>query len=167
VAPPRRLARVGRSGAPATDRGCAEGMCLRRDGRRLTACSNTSRALLRLLPAQSRLSKLRPVSRPHSRRPQVRDCGPAGGTSLARRSRRQPSPRQNNHSSWSHARARQFCQGGQRQGVAILKVDPDGLAAEKGLTPGEVILSVATSPSVHPDVHNAIAQPKRPASTMC
>jgi serine protease Do len=48
------------------------------------------------------------------------------------------------------------------QGVVILKVDPDGLAAEKGLTPGEVILSVANQPvSSSVDVHKAIAQAEK------
>ncbi len=44
-------------------------------------------------------------------------------------------------------------------GVAIVKVDPKGVAAEKGLTAGDVILDAANQPVSSPaDVHNAIAQ---------
>jgi serine protease Do len=45
------------------------------------------------------------------------------------------------------------------QGVAIVKVDPAGLAAEKGLMAGDVILDVANQRvSLPSDVRNAIAQ---------
>jgi S1-C subfamily serine protease len=75
----------------------------------------------------------------------------------ARRSRRQPSPRQNNRLilvSLSHPPG--------AQGVSILKVDPDGLGAEKGLSAGDVILSVANQPvNSSADVHNAIAQAEK------
>jgi serine protease Do len=53
-------------------------------------------------------------------------------------------------------------EGAGAQGVAIVKVDPNGLAAEKGLTAGDVILNVANKPVSSPsDVHNAIAQAEK------
>jgi serine protease Do len=48
------------------------------------------------------------------------------------------------------------------QGVAIVKVDPNGLAAEKGLTVGDVILEISNKPVNSPaDVHDAIAQAEK------
>jgi serine protease Do len=47
-------------------------------------------------------------------------------------------------------------------GVVIVEVDPNGLAAEKGLVAGDVILGVANQPVNSPaDVHNAIAQAEK------
>jgi serine protease Do len=48
------------------------------------------------------------------------------------------------------------------QGVAIVDIDPNGLAAETGLSVGDVILDIANKP-VHSttDVHNAIAQAEK------
>jgi serine protease Do len=47
-------------------------------------------------------------------------------------------------------------------GVAIVEVDPNGLAAEKGLAAGDVILGVSNQPVNSPaDVHNAIAQAEK------
>jgi membrane-associated protease RseP (regulator of RpoE activity) len=47
--------------------------------------------------------------------------------------------------------------GAGNQGVAITDVDPNGLAAEKGLEPGDIILDVSHKPVRTPaDVHNAI-----------
>ncbi len=47
-------------------------------------------------------------------------------------------------------------------GVAIVKVDPNGVAAEKGLTAGDVILGVANQPVSSPaDVHKAIAEAEK------
>jgi serine protease Do len=48
------------------------------------------------------------------------------------------------------------------QGAAIIEVDPNGLAAEKGLAAGDVILDVSNKPVTSTaDVHNAIAQAER------
>jgi serine protease Do len=53
-------------------------------------------------------------------------------------------------------------EGAGAKGVAIVKVDPKGLAAEKGLTAGDVILDVSNQPVSSPsDVHNAIAQAEK------
>jgi serine protease Do len=53
-------------------------------------------------------------------------------------------------------------EGAGAKGVAIVKVDPNGLAAEKGLTAGDVILDVSNQPVSSPsDVHNAIAQAEK------
>jgi serine protease Do len=53
-------------------------------------------------------------------------------------------------------------EGAGAQGVAIVKVDPNGLAAEKGLTAGDVILDVSNQPVRSPsDVHNAITQAEK------
>lgn len=47
------------------------------------------------------------------------------------------------------------------EGVAIAKVDPNGQAAERGLQPGDVILSVGSEPVTQPsDVETAIANAK-------
>ena len=47
-------------------------------------------------------------------------------------------------------------------GVAIVEVDPNGLAAEKGLVAGDLILGVSNHPVNSPaDVHNAIAQAEK------
>jgi serine protease Do len=47
--------------------------------------------------------------------------------------------------------------GAGKQGVAITDVDPNGLATEKGLEPGDIILDVSNNPVRTPaDVHNAI-----------
>jgi hypothetical protein len=45
------------------------------------------------------------------------------------------------------------------QGVAITDVDPNGIAAAKGLTAGDIILDVSNNPVRTPaDVHNAISR---------
>jgi serine protease Do len=45
------------------------------------------------------------------------------------------------------------------QGVAITEVDPNGLAAEKGLAAGDIILDVSGNPVRTPaDVHNAVSR---------
>ena len=45
------------------------------------------------------------------------------------------------------------------QGVAVTDVDPDGLAAAKGLAPGDIILDVSNHPVRTPaDVHDAISR---------
>jgi serine protease Do len=47
-------------------------------------------------------------------------------------------------------------------GVAIVEIDPNGLAAEKGLAAGDVILGVSNHPVNSPaDVYNAIAQAEK------
>ena len=52
--------------------------------------------------------------------------------------------------------------GAGNQGVAITDVDPNGLAAEKGLRPGDIILDVSNNPVRTPaDVHNAIGQAQK------
>ncbi len=49
--------------------------------------------------------------------------------------------------------------GAGSQGVAITGVDPNGLAAEKGLAAGDIILDVLNNPVRTPaDVHNAISR---------
>ena len=49
--------------------------------------------------------------------------------------------------------------GAGNQGVAITDVDPNGLAAEKGLRPGDIVLDVSNNPVRTPaDVHNAISR---------
>jgi serine protease Do len=53
-------------------------------------------------------------------------------------------------------------EGAGAQGVAIVKVDPNGLAAEKGLTAGDVILDVSNQPVSSPsEVHDAIAEAEK------
>ena len=45
------------------------------------------------------------------------------------------------------------------QGVAVTDVDPNGIAAAKGLTAGDIILDVSNNPVRTPaDVHNAISR---------
>ena len=49
--------------------------------------------------------------------------------------------------------------GAGSQGVAITAIDPNGLAAEKGMAPGDIILDVSNNPVSTPaDVHNAISR---------
>jgi serine protease Do len=49
--------------------------------------------------------------------------------------------------------------GAGSQGVAITEVDPNGLAAEKGLVAGDIILDVSNNPVSTPaDVHNAVSR---------
>jgi len=49
--------------------------------------------------------------------------------------------------------------GAGSQGVAITEVDPDGLAAEKGLAAGDIILDVSGNLVRTPaDVHNAVSR---------
>ena len=57
--------------------------------------------------------------------------------------------------------------GAGSQGVVITGVDPNGLAAEKGLAAGDIILDVSNNPVRTPaDVHNAIVERKRAASAI-
>jgi serine protease Do len=73
----------------------------------------------------------------------------------------EPAPEEPSHLGLTLAPANSV-QGAGAQGVVILKVDPNGLAAEKGLSVGDVILSVANQPvNSSPDVHNAIAQAEK------
>ncbi len=68
------------------------------------------------------------------------------------------SPQQQSHLGLTLAPASSV-KGSGAPGVAIVKVDPNGLAAEKGLTPGDVILDVSNQPVSSPaDVHKAVAQ---------
>jgi serine protease Do len=49
--------------------------------------------------------------------------------------------------------------GAGSQGVAVTEVDPNGLAAERGLAAGDIILDVSNNPVRTPaDVHNAISR---------
>lgn len=50
-------------------------------------------------------------------------------------------------------------EGAGSRGVVITEVDPDGLAAEKGLAAGDIILDVSGNPvRTSADVHNAVSQ---------
>ena len=49
--------------------------------------------------------------------------------------------------------------GAGSQGVAVTEVDPDGLAAQKGLAAGDIIIDISGNPVRTPaDVHNAISR---------
>jgi serine protease Do len=50
-------------------------------------------------------------------------------------------------------------EGAGRRGVVITEVDPNGLAAEKGLAAGDIILDVSGKPvTTSADVHNALSR---------
>lgn len=52
--------------------------------------------------------------------------------------------------------------GGSKDGVTVAEVDPDGVAAQKGLAVGDVILEVAGKPVSRPsDVTNAVSAAKK------
>jgi serine protease Do len=73
----------------------------------------------------------------------------------------EPAPEEPSHLGLTLAPANSV-QGAGSQGVVVLKVDPNGLAAEKGLSAGDVILTVANRPvNSSADVHNAIAQAEK------